>query len=144
MPDYRARHAQLFQIARKLHLEVARIRDVILGPAGPLFQRLCRTDEFVSEADALVTLIHEQLPPEILFEQDACVRLARGILISQEHRWFIVEVPGEDVGEPTPWVRYIVDPSTPDVMPQCLLIGPGSPLLLAYQERERPELNLSM
>lgn len=63
------------------------------------------------------------------------VYLVHGAVTTMLHSWFALELPPEEAHDPK-W-KIIVDPCCPDVQPSVLVIGPNSPLRLAYIEMSR-------
>ena len=137
-----ARLEGIQQFAKEVFDQVRTIRTELLhNPLLPLLHAarmevgtLRREEQCFSPSEMLVATIADLLPPTYPFDVRGIFRRARGTFITHGHSWFVVELPGEAIGDPSPWWRYIIDPALPDAYPQCVLLGPASPLLLAYYE----------
>jgi hypothetical protein len=139
------RLGQVKLVAEELFTTINELRSEILGSVlFPLVHQLMQEIEdqdgrplLASPSDFLLAAIDRMLEARIHLTVPAFInfRRARGMLITQNHSWFVVEALGKDVGDPAPWWRYIIDPAFPDTRPQCVLIGPGSPVQLAYRDR---------
>ena len=85
----------------------------------------------ISGTQALARFIWRNLPPDI--KEATKARLAEGILGIIAHSWFVIEL---DDPQAPPGLKYIVDPCSPGVIPSAILLGPGSPFQIQYQERK--------
>jgi len=130
-PDRPQRLKEVEQFAREVFQEAAyltaRMGD---NPLLPLAAANLK-DPY---PDAQLELLTRLVPEVWTFDERARFRVVRGMLIGAQHLWFVVEVPGSDVGDVVPWWRYIIDPRMPGARPSVVMIEPGSCMQLAYVE----------
>ena len=118
--------------AQLLHVEVMNIQGKY-SESEFLYETMGEVDRTkISGTQALARFIWRDLSPDA--KEASQARLAEGILGIIPHSWFVIELLNDP--EAPPGVKYIVDPYSPGVIPSAILLGPGSPFQIQYQERK--------